>query len=624
MVDTPTLSELEARLAAVSISPGHHVQRIDALTELAWELRNNDVPRSNALATEARQLALEHEYTLGQARAARTMAMTISDTHALGDVFRLGEEARALFDQTDDDAGRAASRDFLASVHEHIGDYAAGLAWALEALSIARELGDPIRQGYALSNVGGILAASGEVDAAITHLEEALELFEGSQDAGGVGTICSRLSRVLKDAGQVEEALAYAKRCHDTAEATQSEFLQCTALTVMAQLEDKRGRLADAERLYRAAISSVTTQPGRNVVGSEAQVALGGLLIRQGAFEDAEVELNDALVRIEDDSVSIVTEAAAHQTLAELCELQGKLREAVGHLRKGQVLRERISQQDARSKLAQVEARALMEATKKDAEIHKLRFVELHGMQAKLVEAEKMAFLGTLAAGTAHELNTPVGVLRSNIELSSTATKRLVALVHGGDLGEQATKLAALLESCRATNDEAVQRIAAVAESFKRFSQLDQAERRLFDVREGLDSAIALLEPTISDAITFERHFHEVPEIEGWPRALNHAFMTVLQNAAQAIHGAGVISVETGVAQNDVLVRVRDTGRGMTEEQTAHLFDVAWSEGGTRTRMRLGLSAAYSTVQKHHGTIEIQSVLGEGTVVSFRFPNSSL
>jgi len=129
-----------------------------------------------------------------------------------------------------------------------------------------------------------------------------------------------------------------------------------------------------------------------------------------------------------------------------------------------------------------------------------------------------------------------------------------------------------------------------------------------------------LLEPTIPDEIRLERRFENIPQIEGWPREVNHAFMTVLQNAAQAIEAAGVISVETRATEDAVLVAVGDTGRGMSREQAAHLFDVAWAKDGTRVTMRLGLSAAYSTMQKHGGGLEVDSTPGQGTVVRFRFP----
>lgn len=624
MADTP-ISELEASLAAASVAPVDPVQRIDALNQLAWELRGRDSPRANVLATEAREVALDHDYKLGQARAARTLAMTIRDAEGLRTIFDMAEEAKRLFDEVDDAAGRAASRDFLASIHEHIGDLAGGLDFALDALSIARELGDPIRQGYALSSVGGILAASGEVDTAIERLKEALQLFENAQDPAGTGTIYSRLSKVLRTAGRSEEALAYAEKCRAAAEETQDEYFHWAALTALAELEHEAGHLAGAEQLYRAALDRLqTTQTARNVLGAQTQVPLGQLLVKRGALAAAEFELNDALGRIEGDSVSIVTEAAAHQALAELCESQGKLSATIDHLRKAQGLRERISRRDARNKLAQVEARADMESARKDAEIHKLRFVELHGMQQKLVEAEKTALLGRLAAGTAHELNTPLGVLRCNTNLSATATTRLVSLVRNdGEVGAQATKLASVLESCRETNDEAMERIAAIAESFRRFTQLDQAEFCSFDVREGLDSALALLKPTIPGDIELERRFEQVPAIQAWPRELNHAFMTVLQNAVQAIDGTGIVSAETSTTESSVLVRIRDTGRGLSQQQTTHLFDVAWSEDGTRTRMRLGLSAAHATMQKHGGALEVQSALGQGTTVTFRFPSPS-
>jgi two-component system, NtrC family, sensor kinase len=617
VTDDP-IAGLEANLSAASVPPIDPVRRIDALAELAFALRNREEQRAHDLAREARDLAIAHDYKLGQARATRTMAMTIRDTEHMPELFRLAHEAKQLFDEADDPAGRAGSRDFLASIYEHLGELTVALELALDALSIARALGDPVRQGYALSSVGGILAASGQSDAGVERLEEALRLFEDADDINGVGTICTRLCKVLKSAGRREEALAYAVRCRDIGEKTGNEWWFSTALFVMAQLAEERSDLVEAESLYRAAIEPLTTDTIRTLLGTGMQVALGRLLMKRGSFAAAERELNDALARIGDRPVSIVTRSDAHQVLAELSEQQGDLANAIAHLRQAQTLRDQIAQREARTKLAQVETRAAIEAAKKDAEIHKLRFVELHAMQSKLVEAEKMALLGTLAAGTAHELNTPLGVLRSNNQLSSTATSRLVSLVK--DDGAEAARLAAVLESCRKSSDQAIERLWSVAESFKRFTLLDQAERSAVDLEEGLESAIALLLPTMPATIELERRFEKVPRIDGWPRELNQAFMTVLQNAVEAIDGKGVVSVETSATQDHVLVRVRDNGRGMSADKAEHLFDMAWSEEGGRTKMRMGLCAAHATVQKHEGRIEVQSALGAGTIMTFVFP----
>jgi len=382
VTDTP-ISKLEARLASASTSSGGAVERIDALNQVAWALRLLDAVRSNGLAREARELALKHGYKVGQARAARTMAMTGLDSESLANMFRLAEEAKHLFDEVNDASGRAASRDFLASLHEYIGDLAGGLELALDALSIASELGDPIRRGYALSSIGGILATSGEVDAAVERLQEALQLFEGARDNAGIGTICWRLAKVLKDADRIDEALGYAERCRESAERTQEEATRSNALALMAELEETRGDFAEAERLYRAALDTLTTTRTQdNMVGVDTQIALSRVLLKRSALTEAEVELSDALERIEGDPVMIVVEAEARDALAELCERQGKLSTSIEHLRKVQALREHVSRQDARNKLAQVEVRSAMEAAKKDAEIQKLRFVELYGQRS--------------------------------------------------------------------------------------------------------------------------------------------------------------------------------------------------------------------------------------------------
>lgn len=614
------VGDLEERLAAARRA-GDPRAEIDAINALAWELRSSDVDRAHTLATEARERARDHDYTLGQARAMRTMAMTLQSVDELGQMFHMAEEARRLFDEAGDDAGRAASRDFLASLHEQIGDIGGGLELALDALTIARRIDDPVRQGYALSSVGGLLAASGETEKAVERLDEALALFEKAENPQGVATIRSRLAKALASAGRHEEALQRARECLEYGEANEQEWGRWFGWSVMAEVERERGNADEALRLYRTAISSFDQYSARAVITGQARVAVAKILAEQGKLGDADSELSDLLDDIAGNPVAIVTEAEAREALAELRRSRGDFASAFEHLRKAQELRERTTKREASARIAQVEARAAVEAARKNAEIHRLKYVELEAMQAQLVEAEKMALLGRLAAGTAHELNTPLAVLRNNESVTANVTDRLLALLpETGEAAEQGAKLRAALQACKRTNDEAMRRIGTVAESFRRLAHLDQAEKARFDIRAGLDSAVSVVESSLRPGVRVERRLQAVPEIVGWPRELNHAFLTVLENAASAIEGDGVVTVETLTSGDDVMVRIGDTGRGMTADQASKLFDVDWSESGNRTKMRLGLSAAHATTKRHGGSIAVESTPGKGTTLTFRLP----
>ena len=618
----PTTAALEARLAEASAPNGNAVAHVDALVDLAWHLRMREVRRAHELAAKARELAQEHEYTLGQARATRTMLMTMVDSPDLQQALTLAEEAKQLFDEADDPGGRAGSRDFLASIHEHLGNLNAGLDYALDALEIARELGDPVRQGYALSSVGGILAQSGEVDAAIDRLTEALSLFEQVEDPGGVCAICTRLSRVHRENNNLDEAFGFAERARVGARAASNNAGEWGATTAMAEVEESRGRLDEAERLYRLAFNCLPTASSYDVLGSETHVSLARLYIKTGRLDEAETELKHAVPRVENNPLTIVTEAEMQETFADLYERLERFFDALTHLRKAKALRERIAQQDTQNKLAQLEARAAIDAAQKDAEIHRLRFVELHEAQAKLVEAEKMALMGKLAAGTAHELNTPLGVLRSHVGLVASATERLLEAAGAARKEPRLAKLAAALADGRVASESAIDRIAAIATRLLRFTQLDQAKRRPFDLAESFESTLRLVEPPVADRITFERRLQPVPTIDGWPQDVNFALMTILENAVEAIDTTGTIVVEASVDDDGILARISDSGRGMTAEQVDHLFDVGWSEGGPRTKMRLGLLAAHATMQQHEGHIHVISKVGQGTTITLWWPLS--
>lgn len=346
----PSVADLEQRLAkTASTKTENSREHADALLALAWAIRLSEPERAHKLAEKARELSRQHDYALGQARAARILAMTPMDAEDAAAIFALANEAKTLFDEAGDLEGRAASRDFLASIYEHIGDLAGAMELALDALSLARELGDPVRQAYALCNVGGILAASGEFDPAIERLEAASALFAEGGNSDGLASTYSRLTRVLRDAGRNTQALEYAARCHKTTAADGGDYVRWTAYTVEAEIQQERGDLDEAERLHRAALECWSNDLGKNLLGAETRVALARLLVKKGALEVAEREVADVLSRISGDAVSVLAESDARDAMAEILEHKGDYAAAVEQLRQAQTLKEQIWRRDARN-----------------------------------------------------------------------------------------------------------------------------------------------------------------------------------------------------------------------------------------------------------------------------------
>ncbi|MEM1023735.1 MAG: tetratricopeptide repeat protein [Myxococcota bacterium] len=595
--------------------------RVQALNALSWALRSRSWERAHTLATEARALARSQGDVLGEARAVRVMAMTFLDTSHLPDVFRLAEEAKRLFDQAGEPTGRAASRDFLASLREYVGDYTGALELAMDALRIAREIDDPVRQGYALSNIGGVLAAAGDPETGIVRLQEALRLFEEAGNDEGIAAITARLSRVLEQAGRTEEARGFAETLARLGEERDDEWLVGNALGVLADLERRAGHLDEAEALLRKGLGSIHAQPVNIILGSELLVALGRVLMAQNRSTDARGVLEDAIRRIDGDTTLFGTEAQAREVLSEVEEREGRFEAALQHLRMARSLRRQNEAKEAESVRAQVEMRAAMETAEKEAELQRTRYDELRAMQGKLIESEKMAILGKLAAGTAHELNTPLGALRSSLDLTRGGVARLAKWASSG--GAEAERVVSALDAAHRTSAQAIERISQIAANYRRFTKLDEAEHQRFDLLDGLESAIALTEARLPQGVRIQRRLRPLPSILGWPRELNHGFLTVLHNAVDAVDDTGTIEVSASVKAAQAWIEIRDDGRGMSQELVAQLFDLGVGREGQRAKMRLGLPATKAAVERHGGRLEIESELGNGTCVRFLLPVAS-
>ncbi len=265
------------------------------------------------------------------------------------------------------------------------------------------------------------------------------------------------------------------------------------------------------------------------------------------------------------------------------------------------------------------------------------RKAELERLQAQLVHNEKMASLGQLAAGVAHELNNPAGFIYGNMDLLEEYQAGLSQLLSVYDESElpppiaskvQAIKqkinydlllsdLTSIVSDCR----EGAERIRKVVINLRLFSRLDQADVQLVDLHEGIDSTIRLLSRYYNNGrIRLVRKYADLPMIGCYAGQLNQVWMNLLANAAQAIDGEGEVRISTHIESGFAQVVISDTGCGIPEEQLHKIFDPFFTTKAVGEGTGLGLSTSYGIIERHGGTIRAESKMGEGTSFIVNIP----
>ena len=262
---------------------------------------------------------------------------------------------------------------------------------------------------------------------------------------------------------------------------------------------------------------------------------------------------------------------------------------------------------------------------------------ELERLQAQLVHTEKMASLGQLAAGIAHELNNPAGFIYGNMGLLGDYLAQLQSLLSVYDqvvLPPDALqsvnslkteikyeKLVDDLDSILADCREGAERICDVVRNLRLFSRLDEAEIKKVDVHSGLDSTVRLLSRYFNGGqVTLRRDYGDLPPINCYAGQLNQVWMNLLVNAAQAVPDRGEVSISTRLEQDSVLVEIRDTGAGIPEDQLSRIFDPFFTTKPVGEGTGLGLSISYGIIERHGGTIAVVSEIGLGTTFTVRIP----
>lgn len=253
--------------------------------------------------------------------------------------------------------------------------------------------------------------------------------------------------------------------------------------------------------------------------------------------------------------------------------------------------------------------------------------------QLKLYETEKLASVGRLAAGIAHEINNPIGFIRSNL---TTASSYLASLKKIGDQLPSCRDIAALKvlwqqedmdfiqQDMRDILDESIggtARIAAIVKDLKGFSRVDDAERENADINQIIRQVCNVAAAELRGKAELHLDLGEIPMLYCHPGDLGQVFLSILMNAVDAsTASAGIIQFHTAYQDNQITIELRDTGHGITEADMPHIFDPFFTTKEVGKGMGLGLSVSRNIVQAHHGSLTIASRPNTGTRVTIVLP----
>lgn len=234
---------------------------------------------------------------------------------------------------------------------------------------------------------------------------------------------------------------------------------------------------------------------------------------------------------------------------------------------------------------------------------------ELKDTQVQLINSEKMASLGQLIAGVAHEINTPLASINSNNSIIAKLIKQI------GD-----AEMTETLKEINELDREAVTRISNIVKSLKKFVRLDEADLQDADINKELDLTLDLIRHETKNRIEIVKNYSDLPLIKCYPNMLNQVFMNILVNACQSIKGEGQIVITTLFKNNNLIVKIKDNGVGIKKDQLDKIFSAGYTTKGVGVGTGLGLAISQKIIQKHNGEITVSSEVGQGSEFIITIP----
>lgn len=630
------LQRLEERLAALRRSGNESSDQVDVIHQICEHLLSAEDPaRFLALTREAHELSRRLSYAAGEAYSLTFLGCAHWILSSYQDALDRLVQARALFEKLGDPVGVAKTLTFLSAVQRSMGDYDQALLNAFDPLKVFEEVGDTFWQALCLYGLGLLYHEFGDHEQSLRYYQECLEAGRRLEHKWILGRAMDGVGTAYERLGKRDKALQFYLDSLQLFQEIGNRMGEARALNDVGSIYHSLGDTDKALDFHRHSLE-VREEIGQRQAQSTSLINLGKIYIEQ---RDATRAL-DVLQR----ALSIAREVQskpriyqAHLALSQAYELDGDLARSLEHHKAFHEIREKVFSDRTNARIKNLQTRYEVEKAEKETEIARLRNVELKekhdqlkqlldqltATQAQLIQSEKMAALGSLTAGIAHEINTPLGVLKSHFDLVDRFVSRLEDMFPEEPFSSQFRELRRPLDVLTANSEVATrasERITTIVQSLKSFTRLEMARFGRIDVHESLDSVLTLIQHEIKPGTRLIKEYGDLPGIHGYPAEINQVFMTILHNAFQAVEPNGAVTVTTGYDSSHVHVFIKDDGKGIPPERLRTLFELGFTSNESRVRMGMGLPSAYHIIQKQEGRLEVESEPGKGTTFKITLP----
>jgi len=300
------------------------------------------------------------------------------------------------------------------------------------------------------------------------------------------------------------------------------------------------------------------------------------------------------------------------------------------------IIKEDITQQ---KEIAEELERSVAESTQMAIHLEYLN-AELKSTQSQMFQREKMASIGQLAAGVAHEINNPIGFVSSNLRSLGKYLEKITDYVKQLESGLQQhsaegwqeieplrkrLKIDYLFEDSKdlvAESLDGAERVRKIVQNLKTFSRVDQTGTQLVDLNECLESTVSIVWNEIKYKAQLTKEFGDLPQLECNSQELTQVFTNILVNAAQAIEKDGLIAIRSWYEPDDIMISISDNGCGIRPEDQVKIFEPFFTTKPVGQGTGLGMSISYEIIKKHGGDISFETEPGQGTVFHIRLPIS--